>query len=54
LPAYNVVNLLARFEYNKNLYFAARLENAFDEDYQLVHGFNTAGRGFFLSVGWQP
>jgi vitamin B12 transporter len=54
LPSYAVVNLLARFEYNKNLYFAARVENAFDEDYQLVHGFNTAGRGVFLSVGWQP
>jgi len=54
LPRYTVVNLLARFEYNKNLYFAARVENAFDEDYQLVHGFNTAGRGVFLTVGWQP
>jgi vitamin B12 transporter len=49
-----VVNLLARFEYNKNLYVAARLENAFDEDYQVVHGFNTAPRGFLISVGWQP
>jgi vitamin B12 transporter len=54
VPGYAVLNLLARFEYNKNLYLAARLENAFDEHYQLVHGFNTAGRGVFLSVGWQP
>ena len=54
LASYTVVNLLARFEYDKHLYFAARLENAFDEDYQLVHGFNTAPRGFFFSVGWQP
>jgi vitamin B12 transporter len=53
-PGYAVLNLLARFEYSKNLFFAARLENALDEDYQLVHGFNTAGRGLFLSVGWQP
>jgi vitamin B12 transporter len=54
LAGYTVVNLLARYEFNKNLYVAARLENAFDEEYQLVHGFNTAPRGFFLSVGWQP
>jgi vitamin B12 transporter len=54
LASYTVVNLLARYELNKNLYFAARLENAFDEEYQLVHGFNTAPRGFFVSVGWQP
>src|SRR5580765_4413005 len=54
LASYTVVNLLARFEYNKNLYFTTRLENAFDEKYQVVHGFNTAPRGFFVSVGWQP
>jgi vitamin B12 transporter len=54
LAGYTVVNLLARFEFNKNLYVAARLENAFDEEYQVVHGFNTAPRGFFVSVGWQP
>ncbi|HEV8108215.1 MAG TPA: TonB-dependent receptor [Burkholderiales bacterium] len=54
LASYTVVNLLARYELNKNLYLSARLENAFDEDYQIVHGFNTAPRGFFLSVGWQP
>ena len=53
-PGYTVLNLLARFEYNKNLYFAARLENALDEHYQLAHGFNTAPRGVFVSAGWQP
>jgi outer membrane cobalamin receptor len=25
-----------------------------DEDYSLVSGYNTAGRGLFLSAGWQP
>jgi vitamin B12 transporter len=53
-PGYTVLNLLARFQYNKNLFFAARLENALDEEYQLAHGFNTAPRGLFLTVGWQP
>jgi len=53
-PGYAVLNLLARFDYSKNLFIAARLENALDEDYQLVHGFNTAGRGLFVTVGWQP
>ena len=54
LASYTVVNLLARFEYDKRLYVAARLENAFDEEYQLAHGFNTAPRGVFVSVGWSP
>jgi vitamin B12 transporter len=53
-PGYTVLNLLARFEYRKNLFFAARLENALDEGYQLAHGFKTAGRGLFLTAGWQP
>jgi vitamin B12 transporter len=53
-PGYAVLNLLSRFEYSKNLFFTARLENALDEDYQLAHGFKTAGRGLFVSVGWQP
>lgn len=53
-PAYSVLNLLARYQLSKNIYFAARLENALDEDYRLVSGYNTAGRGVFLTAGWQP
>jgi vitamin B12 transporter len=53
-PAYSVLNLLVRYQFSKNLFFGARLENALDEDYSLVHGYNTAGRGLFLSAGWQP
>jgi vitamin B12 transporter len=51
---YYVVNLLARYHISKNFHLAARLENALDEDYRLAHGYNTAGRGLFLSAGWQP
>ena len=53
-PGYAVLNLLAKYQYNKNLFFAGRLENALDEDYQLSSGFKTAGRGLFLTAGWQP
>jgi len=51
---YTVVNFTARYDYSKHAYFAAKLENAFDEKYQLVHGFNTPRRGLFVTVGWQP
>jgi vitamin B12 transporter len=54
LPGYAVLNLMARFNYTKNLFMAARLENVFDKYYQLAHGFNTAPRGLFVTVGWQP
>jgi vitamin B12 transporter len=53
-PGYSVLNLLARYQLSKNIYFGARLENALDEDYRLVSGYNTAGRGVFLTAGWQP
>jgi len=53
-PSYSVLNLLVRYQVAKNLYVAARLENALDEDYRLVEGYNTAGRGVFFSAGWQP
>jgi vitamin B12 transporter len=53
-PAYSVLHLLARFQVSKNLYLAARLENALDEDYSLASGYNTAGRGIFFTAGWQP
>jgi vitamin B12 transporter len=53
-PGYTVVNLTSRYNYDKHLYVAARLENAFDEKYQLAHGFNTPRRGLFVTLGWQP
>jgi vitamin B12 transporter len=54
VPGYAVLSLLARFNYTRNLFIAARLENALDKEYQLVHGFNTPPRGLFVTVGWQP
>jgi vitamin B12 transporter len=53
-PAYSVLNLLVRYQVSKNLFFGARLDNALDEDYSLVNGYNTAGRGVFFTAGWQP
>ena len=49
-----MVNLTARYEIDKRLFVAARLQNAFDEKYQLVNGFNPPRRGVFLTAGWQP
>ena len=53
LGGYMVINLTARYPLAKNSFIAARLENAFDEHYQTAHGFNTPGRGLFVSLGWQ-
>ncbi|MBI2224479.1 MAG: TonB-dependent receptor, partial [Betaproteobacteria bacterium] len=53
LGGYTVVNLTARYPLSKSTFIAARLENAFDEHYQVAHGFNTPGRGLFASLAWQ-
>jgi vitamin B12 transporter len=51
---YAVLNLTARYNFGKALFAALRVENALDEGYHLVHGFNAPPRGMFLTVGWQP
>ncbi|MBK8065052.1 MAG: TonB-dependent receptor [Betaproteobacteria bacterium] len=51
---YNAANLTARYRIDKHLYAALKLENAFDERYQLIPGYDTPRRGAFISVGWQP
>lgn len=53
-PGYGVLNLLARYQASRKLYFGMRLENALDKDYSLASGYNTAGRGLFLTLEWKP
>ena len=53
LGSYKLVNLIARHPLGKNSFIAARLENLFDERYQLAQGFNVPGRGLFVTLGWQ-
>jgi vitamin B12 transporter len=51
---YAVLDLTARFQATKELFAGLKLENALDEKYRLVHGFNTPRRALFLTAGWQP
>jgi vitamin B12 transporter len=51
---YAVLDLMARYQVSKSLFAAMKLENALDEKYRLVHGFNTPRRGLFVTAGWQP
>jgi vitamin B12 transporter len=54
LPSYALVNLRATYRLNASWRIGARLENLFDRDYELVHGYNTPGRSGFLDVVWEP
>jgi len=54
LPAYALLNLRARYALDDAWTLSARAENVTDRDYELVHGYNTAGRSGWLEVTWQP
>lgn len=44
LARYEVFNLMARYQLAKETALSLRLDNAFDKDYTLAHGFNTQRR----------
>jgi outer membrane cobalamin receptor len=39
---------------DKDVSLLLRLNNAFDQSYQLANGYYTAGRNVFVGVQWQP
>ena len=54
LPAYTLLNLRARCALDDTWSVSGRVENLTDRHYELVHGYNTAGRSAWLEVTWQP
>ncbi|HVT32952.1 MAG TPA: TonB-dependent receptor, partial [Rhodanobacteraceae bacterium] len=54
LAGYAILNLRARWTINADWRLTGRIENLFDRDYALVHGYETPGRSGFLEVVWQP
>lgn len=53
LGSYTVARLLASYNVTKSLRLKLRLENAFDEKYELVDGYNTWGRAVFGGIEWR-
>jgi len=54
LDSYVLANLNLRWRIGNSLELAARVENLLDEDYELVHTYNTPGRGLYVSVRYSP
>lgn len=54
LAAYTLVNVRARYQFDRAWSLSARIENVSNRDYELVHGYNTPGRSVFLDMVWQP
>ncbi len=54
LGGYTVVNFTARYQLSKTLALQARIDNAFDRDYQVADGYNTPPRTYFVGLSYQP
>ena len=53
LPGYTVFNVSGRYRLSQSLALEARVDNLFDRDYSLVHGYNTPGRSGHLQLEWR-
>ena len=50
LSGYSVVNLTTSYQFAPSSRVALKVENALDKQYELVRGYNTHGRSFFVSL----
>ncbi len=53
LAGYDVVNLSARYSFDKQLGMSFRVDNLLNADYMLAHGYNTLGRTVFVGLSYQ-
>jgi vitamin B12 transporter len=54
LAGYTLLDLRASFALTEALSIQARLENAFDQEYETVAYYNQAGRGVYVTLRYQP
>jgi vitamin B12 transporter len=54
LGGYGVLGVFARYNITHHWYVSARLENLLDKNYELASGYNTPGRGAYVTLGYQP
>jgi vitamin B12 transporter len=54
LGGYSIINLLVHYELSKDWQLHGRIENLMDKQYQTVNTFNSPGRGYFLTLAYQP
>jgi vitamin B12 transporter len=54
LDAYLLANLTAAWRIGDHWTVSGRVENLLDEDYELADGYETAGRGLYLSLRYTP
>lgn len=53
IDSYILVNIATLYKINNHITLSARLENAFDEDYEEVYGYNTAERAAYVGISFK-
>ncbi|MDD2684888.1 MAG: TonB-dependent receptor [Gallionella sp.] len=53
LASYDVANVTANYALDKQLSLSLRVDNLFNRDYMLAHGYNTLGRTLFVGVNYR-
>lgn len=54
LDGYVLTNLTARWQVTRSVSLSGRIENVFDEQYELASTFNTPDRGVYVSLRYSP
>ena len=54
LDAYTTVDLYAEYRVSKSWSVQGRIVNVGNATYETAYGYNQPGRGFFLTLRWQP
>jgi vitamin B12 transporter len=52
LPGYGLLNLSASMPFGERWRAGVRVENALDRDYTVLSGYNTPGRGAYVTLAW--
>ena len=53
MPAYDILNITANYALDKQLNLSLRVDNLFNRDYMLAHGYNTLGRTLFVGLSYR-
>jgi vitamin B12 transporter len=53
LGGYALVNIHARYDFTRNWFVRARTDNVFDKEYETAADYNSLGRSYFVSLGYQ-
>lgn len=54
LSAYDVFDTTLSYQPNKNWILSTKVTNVFDRQYQTIYGYNTLGRGLYMTLAWRP